>query len=297
MRVVDRFGGKLVAIAGVACVLGVLACGSGGSATPTPSAPALAIGVKEQAPVKTVVGGFLHDVTYDSAGRQVRAYLVVPDGRGPFAPVLFAHWYTGRNGADRSEFLEEATGLLKLGVVSLLPQGQFPWKEDPSGIGHDQAAIANQVADLKAGLDVLLAQAGVDSGRAAFVGHDYGAMHGVLLLASDPRVKAAVLMAADAQWVTWFGAYWSFLKTDVQKADYARQMAALDPVALMPRVKAALLLQFANQDEFISRAQADQVAAAASSNRKVSFYDSSHELNAAAASERRDWLTKVLALV
>ena len=39
MRVLDLLGGRLVATAGVACVLGVVACGSGGSVTPTPSAP------------------------------------------------------------------------------------------------------------------------------------------------------------------------------------------------------------------------------------------------------------------
>ena len=31
-------------------------------------------------------------------------------------------------------------------------------------------------------------------------------------------------MAADAHWVTRFVQYWSFLKTDAQKAEYARQM-------------------------------------------------------------------------
>jgi len=113
----------------------VLACG--GQAVPPATTPRAPVGVQEHASATKASGGTIHDVTYDSNGRTVNAYLLVPDGKGPFAAVVFAHWYTGRNGADRHEFLDEATGLLKLGVVSLLPQGQFPWKEDPSGVEHD----------------------------------------------------------------------------------------------------------------------------------------------------------------
>ncbi len=41
-------------------------------------------------------GGTLHDITYTSPkGGPVGAYLVVPNGKGPFAAVLFGHWGNG----------------------------------------------------------------------------------------------------------------------------------------------------------------------------------------------------------
>src|SRR6267143_5162249 len=67
----------------------------------------------------------VHDISYASpkAGR-VPAYLVVPAGKGPFAAVLWGHWYW-QNSAffNRKEFLEETVALAHAGVVSLLPTG------------------------------------------------------------------------------------------------------------------------------------------------------------------------------
>jgi hypothetical protein len=49
-------------------------------------------------------GGTLHDITYTSPrGGPVGAYLIVPNGKGPFATVLFGHWGNG----TRAEFLPE----------------------------------------------------------------------------------------------------------------------------------------------------------------------------------------------
>ncbi len=270
----------------------LLAC----SGQPPATAPRTLVGVEEHAAATNAPGGTIHDVIYDSSGRSVSAYLLIPDGKGPFAAILFAHWYTGRNGADRREFLDEATSLLKLGVVSLLPQGQFPWKEDPSGVEHDQAAIDAQVADFKAGIDVLLEQPGVDATRLAFVGHDYGAMHGALLMARDPRIKGAVLMTADPIWVTWFATYWQVLKTDAEKATYARRMAAYDPVSVLPMAKASFLIQFGSSDVFITRPVADSFFAAVPGDKSVRFYAAGHALNALAMTDRLTWLRSLLKL-
>lgn len=257
--------------------------------------PRKAVGVQEQASATKLPGGTIHDVVYDSSGRKVTAYLLIPDAKGPFAAILFAHMYTGRNGVDRHEFVDEATSLLKLGVVSLLPQGQFPWREDPSGVDHDQAAIDAQVADFKAGVDVLLEQSGVDATRLGFVGHDYGAMHGALLMARDARIKGAVLMTGDPIWMTWFAAYWQFLKTDTEKAAYASRMAEYDPVSVLPKTKASFLLQFGSSDGFISREEAERLAAGLA-DKSVKFYDAGHELNAAAMADRLAWLRSLLKL-
>src|SRR3989441_10309959 len=65
----------------------------------------------------------VYDITYKSPkGGVVPAYLVVPRGRGPFAAVIWGHWYWGNSSMrNRREFLDEAILLAQAGVVSLLP--------------------------------------------------------------------------------------------------------------------------------------------------------------------------------
>src|SRR6266581_7671865 len=67
----------------------------------------------------------VYDITYDSPkGGVVPAYLVVPKGRGPFAAVIWGHWYWGNSSMrNRREFLDEAIALAPAGVVSLLTDG------------------------------------------------------------------------------------------------------------------------------------------------------------------------------
>src|ERR1051325_7480860 len=67
-------------------------------------------------------GATVIDLTYASPrGGRVPAYLVVPEGRGPFAAVLFGHWMMpGSPLRNRGEFLEEDVVLARAGAVSLL---------------------------------------------------------------------------------------------------------------------------------------------------------------------------------
>lgn len=62
------------------------------------------------------------DLSYASPrGGRVPAYLVLPEGRGPFAAVLFGHWMMpGSPLGNRREFLEEAVVLARAGAASLL---------------------------------------------------------------------------------------------------------------------------------------------------------------------------------
>ena len=67
----------------------------------------------------------IHDISYESPkGGRVPAYLVVPEGKAPFAAVIWGHWYW-QNSAffNRKEFLDEAVALAHAGVVSLLTTG------------------------------------------------------------------------------------------------------------------------------------------------------------------------------
>src|SRR5947209_5365974 len=67
----------------------------------------------------------IHDITFSSPkGGLVPAYLVVPKGKGPFAAVIWGHWYWDNSPMrNRKEFLDEAVALAPAGVVSLLTDG------------------------------------------------------------------------------------------------------------------------------------------------------------------------------
>src|SRR2546425_11060646 len=123
----------------------------------------------------------IHDLSYASPkGGRVPAYLVVPEGKGPFAAVLWGHWYW-QNSAffNRKEFLEEAVTLAHTGVVSLLPTGvgARPGQvDDPDELSDQQVAdLVHQIMDMRRGADLLLARKDVDPQRVVYVGHSYDA--------------------------------------------------------------------------------------------------------------------------
>ena len=131
----------------------------------------------------------LHDLTYASTNQQrVSAYLVVPKGKGPFAPILFGHWGNG----TRAEFIPEAKLYAQAGAVSLLPD--YPWdRGEPyrRTTEHfdkpelDRDTFAQAVVDMRRGIDLLLARKDVDPRRLAYVGHSYGAQWGAVLSGVD----------------------------------------------------------------------------------------------------------------
>ena len=59
----------------------------------------------------------------------------------------------------------------------------------------DYANSVRQVVELRQAMDLLLAEPGVDFARFAYVGHDFGAMYGVLMGQIDPRPTCYALMA------------------------------------------------------------------------------------------------------
>src|SRR6267142_1718357 len=143
----------------------------------------------------------VHDITYTSPkGGVVPAYLVVPTGKGPFAAVVWGHWYWGNSPArNRTEFLDEAVALASVGVVSLLTDGPIArpgYVENNEPLNEQRITdLVQQVVDMRRGVDLLLARKEVDPKRIAYVGHSYNATVGAFLAGLDHRFKAFVLMA------------------------------------------------------------------------------------------------------
>ena len=254
----------------------------------------------QEVSVKRSNGVGVREITYERAtGGRNAATLVIPPARtaAPHAAILFVHWYEPPNPtSNRTEFLEDATELAALGVVSLLidtPWSRPDWFPTRDG-DKDYAMSVAQVKDLRRALDVLLQQPAIDRRRVALVGHDFGAMFGALAVAVDPRPTHFVFMAGTRSFTDW---YLFTPKREGQARDrFIAELAPLDPVKYLPKIAPRpVLLQFANNDKFVSKEAAAALADAASQPKTVKYYDAQHALNAEATRDRQAWLTRELA--
>lgn len=200
--------------------------------------------------------------------------LVAPiAGQPAIGGVLFLHWFDPEApDGNKTQFADEARELADLGVVSALPQLEFPWSSDPTDSASDSARIEKELERLGSAVDALAARAE----RVVLVGHDFGAMHGLLLMARDPRLKAGVFIASANRWADWFLRFWPISE---DRIDYMRVMRPLDPIehvgSLAPR---PLLMQFADHDYFIAGMDAAELYRAAGEPKRIESYDADHAM-------------------
>jgi dienelactone hydrolase len=249
----------------------------------------------------------VYDITYDSLqGGVVPAYLVVPKGRGPFAAVIWGHWYWNNSSMrNRREFLDEAIVLAQAGVVSLLTDGPVarPGHEATKDPFDDRNAgeFFQQVMDMRRGVDLLLARRDVDRKRIAFVGHSYNAGVGALLSGVDRRFKAFVLMAGvlSNEVIRQIKEYQDYRQSvGPQKVDaYNEKYSWLDQGKYVSHAApAVVLLQYATEERFLTAERARQQAAVVSEPKQFKLYEAPHALNAEARRDRIAFLTEQLQL-
>ncbi|MDQ6651518.1 MAG: hypothetical protein M3Y84_02115 [Acidobacteriota bacterium] len=249
----------------------------------------------------------VHDITYLSPkGGVVPAYLVVPKGKGPFAAVVWGHWYWGNSPMrNRKEFLDEAVALAQAGVVSLLTDGPI------ARPGHvvnnetlneqDPLDLVQQVVDMRRGVDLLLARKDVDSKRIAYVGHSYNAVIGAILSGVERRFKAFVLMAATmSDEVSMKTPEYQQYRQKVgpEKFDaFVLKYAWTDQGKYVSHAAPAVVfLQYATQEKFITPERAREYAAVVSEPKQFKLYEAPHALNEEAMRDRITFLTKHLKL-
>ncbi len=236
------------------------------------------------------------------------AYLVVPNGKGPFAAVLFGHWGNG----TRAEFIPEAKLYARAGSVSLIPDYPWdrpqPWHKTPDHFdkpGLDREIEIQAVLDLRRGIDLLLARPEVDPKRLVYVGHSYGAQWGSILSAVDRRMKTSVLMAGVAEMADILLGSDDPGMVDFRKSQpagqlekYAQVTGDIDAIHFVGHAAPIpLLLQFANYEQYFDKTSMEHYVAAASDPKKVLYYDTGHDLNDPQALEDRyDWLVKYINL-
>ena len=249
----------------------------------------------------------IHDVSYASPkGGRVPAYLVVPGGKGPFAAVIWGHWYMpGSEFLNRKEFLDEAVMLAASGVVSLLPDGPIArpgYVRDPDPLGDLRIQQRVQaIVDMRRGADLLLARTDVDPKRLAYVGHSYNAATGGFLAGIDKRFKAFVLMAGNLS-----------DEVDIRSKEFQDFRSKVGPEkfdAFMTKyawadqgkyvahaAPAKVFTQFAMKEDFMTPARAREYYAIVSEPKIFKLYEAPHSLNAEARRDRGAFLAKELNL-
>jgi len=234
---------------------------------------------------------------YTTERGRIKAYIVTPAGKGPFAGVLFFHWLGEPNG-DRDEFLNEAIELAKRGTVSLLIQGYFPWSVEPTDAETDRQRVIDETIEVRRALDLLLQQPHVDRKRIGYVGHDYGAMYGAILSGIDKRVKTFVFVAGMGNFGDWSLKYWKGPLRNGGAEKYRDVMRTVDPESYISRAApATLLFQFSNADKYISRTTANAFYETASEPKEIRWYDTHHAMNIdVVRNDRTDWLASQLRL-
>ena len=249
----------------------------------------------------------IHDISYASPkGGRVPAYLVVPSGKGPFAAVIWGHWYWENSEfRNRKEFLQEAVALAHAGVVSLLTDGPIARPghiEDKAPLNQQQVTdLIQQIVDMRRGADLLLARNDVDPKRLAYVGHSYNASVGGFLSGIDKRFKAFVLMAgglSDELDLKTKEVQEYRQKIGPEKFDaFTAKYAWLDPGKFVSHAApATVFLQYASQEKFLSPEHARGYAALVSEPKRFKEYDAPHALNAEARRDRIAFLTEQLSL-
>ena len=249
----------------------------------------------------------VYDVTYASPkGGVVPAYLVVPGGKGPFAGIIWGHWYWRNSDMrNRKQFLDEAVALAPSGVVSLLTDGPVArpgYVSNNEPLNEQQTVeMVQQVVDMRRGVDILLARKDVDAKRLAFVGHSYNASVGAILSGVDRRFKAFVLMAGTMSDEVDFktGAYKEFReKVGPAKFDaFTAKHSYLDQGKYVSHAApATVFLQYATQEDFMTPDRAREYEKVVSEPKRFKLYAAPHALNAEARRDRIAFLVEQLKL-
>ena len=267
------------------------------------------VGVQEREGIK------IYDIKYRSPvadrgsavgpnGGIVTAYLVVPQGKGPFPAVIYGHWcMPGSEKENRTEFLDEAIVLAHSGVISLLPDHvtvRPGFVADNAPLNEQQFAVeVQQDINLRRGADLLLAREDVDPKRLAFVGHSCDAQAGAFLSGIDKRFKAFVLMAGG--WPDdiftkspMFEQYRQKIGADKFDAFQAKHSWADTGKYVTHAAPATVFLQFASEEQFVTPGMDKDYFAVVSEPKQMKIYTAQHALNPVATRERIAFLAEQL---
>jgi cephalosporin-C deacetylase-like acetyl esterase len=257
----------------------------------------------------TLDGATLHDISYASpGGGRVSGWLVVPDGTGPFAGIVYLHG----SETDRNDLLDEAMAMATGGAVTLTIDAPFA-REGESRTGTlgnyftpgAEAALTRQTLDdLARAFDLLGERPDVDPERIGFVGHSWGASLGAVLAATDGRAAASVLITGRPSWTGFLsGRYLEQMAgviSTIGEEEWQAYLASMEPFDAVPAVSdargEALYLQFGSTDDVVIGEDVAEWEAAAPAGTRIDRYPAGHTLDADAVADRAAWLVERLGL-
>ncbi|RYY39271.1 MAG: alpha/beta fold hydrolase [Chitinophagaceae bacterium] len=236
-------------------------------------------------------GSTFRELRYRLEDSQAVSALYFPAKRSNAPLVIFQHW----GGGNRRSFLTEAESFAKAGYSCLLLDAPWLWSgadpsADPLRVYPDNILRSCRaiIAFLDGGERAQL----FDKQRIYYVGHSYGATLGGLILAAEPRIRAAVLMAGlpslslsmreDLQG-QWKGAR---TNTPALFDSAVQRLALMEPEDLIQRSDARVFYQVAERDQYVPRTYSERYLRAAKPARS-GWYTTDHLFaDATAQSER-----------
>jgi hypothetical protein len=243
------------------------------------------------------------DLTYVSPmGGRVPATLVVPDGDGPFAGMLYQHGMP----STRQPLIPAAVIYARMGAVVLLIDAPFARRAGglENAVTHTEQDRREQIqliVDLRRGVDLLLSRPDVDPERLAYVGMSYGARMGALLAGVEHRLKAYVLVSGGGGLVSYetdpaHRAVW-LSTSESTRRQWVAWMWPIEPIHYVGCASpAALLFQNGTLDIWSTPADALRYQEAGSEPKTVLWYCAGHGLNPVALKDQAEWLSEMIGI-
>ncbi|HKJ26437.1 MAG TPA: hypothetical protein VJ965_02270 [Anaerolineales bacterium] len=262
----------------------------------------------------------------DDEGKDIPAYLLLPDGEGPFPAALVHHQHASQRHLGKSEICGlvgdpmQAFGpaLARRGVVVLAPDsicfedrrrnktGIEPGEGDSDDLQHyielsyrllaGDTLMRKVLEDAALGLSLLAAHPLVDAERLGTLGHSYGGNTVLFHAALDPRLKFSCSSGAACTYETKFAQ-----ETGIEMAEvipgFTTRFDIQDLVRCMaPR---AVLLVTAADDKFsqdadriVAEAQGAFDALGGRENLEHKRYQGKHPLTQTQFNDIVDWMVR-----
>jgi len=243
------------------------------------------------------------DLTYASPkGGRVPATLVVPDGTGPFAGILYQHGMP----STRQPLIPGAVTYARMGAIVILIDAPFNRPEHGSTESvlfteQDHREQIQLIVDLRRAVDLLLSRQDVDPQRLAYIGMSYGGAMGGLLAGVEDRLEAYVLQVGDGGLVTHSTGPedmdWWLTKPEEVRQQWINWMWPIEPINYVGCANPAkLLFQNGTLDKLVPPADALRYQNAGSAPKTILWYEAGHGLGMAAFRDQVEWLGKTIGI-
>jgi dienelactone hydrolase len=206
--------------------------------------------------------------------------------------ILFLHWYEPEaKDSNRTQFVDEAVLLAQKGFISLLIETMWSDRDWFYKRTHadDHPNSVRQIRELELAVGILLSTPEVDPERIAYVGHDFGAMYGVVLASTIRKPHSFIFIAGTPRLSDWYLYYPNMAGS--AREFYMQKISEFDPLNYIQGIAPCpILFQFGTNDPHVPRERAEMIFSKAGEPKEIRWYNAGHALNAQATLERIDWL-------